>query len=74
MPARERCNTLGGEKESVSPTGAAQQKEGVSGREPNPDDARSTMVGLCGLAAQHRAGGAPEVERTPDFIETCLPR
>src|SRR6195256_5940353 len=57
MPARDLCNTLGWEKSRVSHQVQRMQKDGLIGREPNPDDARSTMVCLlpAGRAAIEKA-------------------
>src|SRR6202167_236821 len=59
MPAHDLCNTLGWEKSRVSPQARRMQKEGLICREPNPDDARSTMVCLL------PAGGRPPQEADP---------
>src|ERR1700680_1302279 len=46
MPARDLCNALGWEKSRLSHQVRRMQKDGLISREPNPDDARSTMVCL----------------------------
>src|ERR1700685_4149098 len=58
MPARDLCNTLGWEKSRVSHQVRRMQKDGLICREPNPDDARSTMVCLlpAGRAAIRKGG------------------
>src|SRR3954468_5349562 len=57
MPARDLCKALGWEKSRVSPQLRRMQKDGLISREPNPDDARSTMVCLLqtGRAAIEQA-------------------
>src|ERR1700739_2349540 len=55
MPAHDLCNTLGWEKSRVSHQVRRMQKDGLIRREPNPDDARSTMV--CLLPAGRAATG-----------------
>src|SRR5260370_30585178 len=59
MPARDLCNTLGWEKSRVSHQVQRMQKDGLIGREPNPDDARSTQVRLLPASpAAHEEGAA----------------
>ena len=58
MPAHDLCNTLGSEKSRVSHQVRRMQKDGLICREPNPDDARSTMVCLLPRPRRHREGGA----------------
>ena len=75
MPARDLCNTLGWEKSRVSHQVRRMQKDGLICREPNPDDARSTMVCLlpAGRAAIEKA--APGTWRTSaGTSSTCSPR
>src|ERR1700738_5487694 len=57
MPARDLCNALGWEKSRVSHQVRRMQKDGLISREPNPDDARSTLVCLlpAGRAAIEQA-------------------
>ena len=57
MPARDLCNTLGWEKSRLSHQVRRMQKDGLISREPNPSDARSTLVCLlpAGLAAIEKA-------------------
>jgi DNA-binding MarR family transcriptional regulator len=57
MPARALCDALGWEKSRLSHQVRGMQKNGLVSREPNPDDARSTMVCLlpAGRAAIEKA-------------------
>jgi DNA-binding MarR family transcriptional regulator len=75
MPARELCNALGWEKSRVSHQMRRMEKDGLIGREPNPDDARSTMVCLlpAGRAAIEKAapGHVEDVRR--NFIDLLTP-
>ena len=75
MPARELCNTLGWEKSRLSHQVRRMQKDGLICREPNPDDARSTMVCLlpAGRAAIEKAapGHVEDVRR--NFIDLLTP-
>jgi DNA-binding MarR family transcriptional regulator len=75
MPARELCNTLGWEKSRLSHQVRRMQKDGLISREPNPDDARSTMVCLlqAGRAAIEKAapGHVEDVRR--NFIDLFSP-
>ena len=75
MPARELCNTLGWEKSRLSHQVRRMQKDGLICREPNPDDARSTMVCLlpAGRAAIEKAapGHVEDVRRY--FIDLLTP-
>jgi DNA-binding MarR family transcriptional regulator len=71
MPARELCSALGWEKSRLSHQVRRMQKDGLITREPNPDDARSTMVCLlpAGRAAIEKAapGHVEDVRR--NFID-----
>jgi DNA-binding MarR family transcriptional regulator len=71
MSARDLCSALGWEKSRLSHQVRRMQKDGLIGREPNPDDARSTMVCLLptGLAAIEKAapGHVEDVRR--NFID-----
>ena len=60
LPAHALCNALGWEKSRLSHQLRRMEKDGLISREPNPDDARSTMVCLLpgGRAAIEKA--APE--------------
>ncbi|MEE6135653.1 MarR family winged helix-turn-helix transcriptional regulator [Mycobacterium sp. 050128] len=75
MPARDLCNTLGWEKSRVSHQLRRMQVDGLISREPNPDDARSTMVCLlpAGRAAIEKAapGHVEDVRR--NFIDLLTP-
>jgi DNA-binding MarR family transcriptional regulator len=57
MPAHALCSALGWEKSRLSHQLRRMEKDDLIGREPNPDDARSTMVCLlpAGRAAIERA-------------------
>nr|WP_232232029.1 helix-turn-helix domain-containing protein [Mycobacterium triplex] len=54
MPARDLRNALGWEKSRVSHQVRRMQDDGLICREPNPDDARSTMVCLLPAAPPSR--------------------
>jgi DNA-binding MarR family transcriptional regulator len=75
MPARDLCNTVGWEKSRVSHQMRRMQTDGLISREPNPDDARSTMVCLlpAGRAAVEKAAPrhVQDVRRT--FIDLLTP-
>jgi DNA-binding MarR family transcriptional regulator len=75
MPAGELCTTLGWEKSRVSHQVRRMQNDGLISREPNPDDARSTMVCLlpAGRAAIEKAapGHVKDVRR--NFIDLLTP-
>jgi DNA-binding MarR family transcriptional regulator len=75
MPARDLGNTLGWEKSRVSHQVRRMQNDGLICREPNPDDARSTMVCLlpAGRAAIEKAapGHVQHVRR--NFIDLLTP-
>ncbi|MDQ2638510.1 MAG: MarR family winged helix-turn-helix transcriptional regulator [Actinomycetota bacterium] len=75
MPARELCATLGWEKSRLSHQVRRMQKDGLVSREPNPADARSTMVCLlpAGRAAIEKAapGHVEDVRR--NFIDLFTP-
>ena len=59
MPAHALCNALRWEKSRLSHQVRRMQKDGLISREPNPDDARSTLVCLLpGWPRRHREGGA----------------
>src|ERR1700709_1210715 len=57
VPARDLCKALGWEKSRLSHQLRRMQKDGLISREPNPDDARSTLVFLLhpGRAAIEKA-------------------
>src|SRR5947209_4768890 len=71
MSARELCNALGWEKSRLSHQVRRMQTDGLISREPNPGDARSTMVCLlpAGRAAIEKAapGHVEDVRR--NFID-----
>jgi DNA-binding MarR family transcriptional regulator len=75
MSARELANTLGWEKSRLSHQVRRMQKDGLISREPNPDDARSTMVCLlpAGRAAIEKAapGHVEDVRR--NFLDLFTP-
>ena len=75
MPARDLCNTLGWEKSRVSHQVQRMQKDGLIGREPNPDDARSTMVCLlpAGRAAIEKAAPRHVEDVRRNFIDLLTP-
>ena len=75
MPAHELRNALGWEKSRLSHQVRRMQKDGLISREPNPDDARSTMVCLlpAGRAAIEKAapGHVADVRRV--FVDLFSP-
>jgi DNA-binding MarR family transcriptional regulator len=75
MPARDLGNALGWEKSRVSHQVRRMQTDGLISREPNPNDARSTMVCLlpAGRAAVEKAapGHVEDVRR--NFIDLMTP-
>jgi DNA-binding MarR family transcriptional regulator len=75
IAARDLGNTLGWEKSRLSHQVRRMQKDGLLSREPNPDDARSTMVCLlpAGRAAIEKAapGHVEDVRR--NFIDLLTP-
>lgn len=75
MPARDLCNTLGWEKSRVSHQVRRMEKDGLIGREPNPHDARSTMVCLlaAGRAAIEQAAPAHVADVRRNFIDLLSP-
>lgn len=75
MPARDLCNTLGWEKSRVSHQVRRMEKGGLICREPNPDDARSTMVCLlpAGRAAIEKAAPKHVEGVRRNFIELLTP-
>jgi DNA-binding MarR family transcriptional regulator len=75
MPAHELCNTLGWEKSRVSHQVRRMQKDGLISREPNPDDARSTMVCLlpAGRAAIEKAAPRHVEDVRRNFIDLLTP-
>jgi DNA-binding MarR family transcriptional regulator len=75
MPAHELCNTLGWEKSRLSHQVRRMQKDGLISREPNPDDARSTMVCLlpAGRVAIEKAAPRHVEDVRRNFIELLTP-
>jgi DNA-binding MarR family transcriptional regulator len=75
MSARDLCKALGWEKTRLSHQVRRMQTDGLICREPNPDDARSTMVCLLppGRAAIEKAapGHVDDVRR--NFIDLMTP-
>jgi DNA-binding MarR family transcriptional regulator len=75
MPAQELCATLGWEKSRLSHQVRGMQKDGLIGREPNPADARSTVVCLlpAGRAAVEKAAPAHVADVRRNFIDLFTP-
>jgi DNA-binding MarR family transcriptional regulator len=75
MPARELCNALGWEKSRLSHQVRGMQKNGLISREPNPADARSTMVCLlpAGRATIEKAAPAHVADVRRNFIDLFTP-
>ena len=75
MPARELCNALGWEKSRLSHQMRGMQKDGLISREPNPADARSTMVSLlpAGRATIEKAAPAHVADVRRNFIDLFTP-
>jgi DNA-binding MarR family transcriptional regulator len=75
MPAHELCNTLGWEKSRVSHQVRRMQRHGLIGREPNPDDARSTVVCLlpAGRDALDKAAPRHAQDVRRNFIDLLSP-
>jgi DNA-binding MarR family transcriptional regulator len=75
MPAHALCKALGWEKSRLSHQLRRMEKNDLISREPNPDDARSTMVCLlrAGRAAIEKAapGHVEDVRR--NFIDLFTP-
>lgn len=75
MPAQALCKALNWEKSRLSHQVRRMHKDGLVSREPNPDDARSTMVCLlpAGRAAIEKAapGHVEDVRRS--FIDLFTP-
>lgn len=75
MPARELAIALGWEKSRLSHQVRRMEKDGLIGREPNPDDARSTIVRLlpAGRSAIEKAapGHVEDVRR--NFVDLFTP-
>jgi len=71
MPAHALCNVLGWEKSRLSHQVRRMQKDGLISREPNPDDARSTIVCLlpAGRAAIEKAAPGHVADVRRNFID-----
>jgi DNA-binding MarR family transcriptional regulator len=71
MSARDLGNALVWEKSRVSHQVRRMEKDGLIAREPNPDDARSTMVCLlpAGLAAIEKAAPGHVEDVRGNFID-----
>jgi DNA-binding MarR family transcriptional regulator len=75
MPAHELCNALGWEKSRLSHQVRRMQKDGLISREPNPADARSTMVCLlpAGRATIEKAAPGHVADVRRNFIDLLTP-
>ena len=75
MPARDLCKALGWEKSRVSHQLRRMQKDGLISREPNPADARSTLVCLLpvGRAAIEKAAPGHVADVRRNFIDLLTP-
>lgn len=75
MPANALCHALGWEKSRLSHQVRRMEKDGLVSREPNPDDARSTMVCLlpAGLAAIEKAAPRHVEDVRRNFIDLFTP-
>ena len=75
MPARELRNALGWEKSRLSHQLRRMQKDGLISREPNPADARSTLVCLLpvGRAAIEKAAPGHVADVRRNFIDLLTP-
>jgi DNA-binding MarR family transcriptional regulator len=75
MPAHALCNALGWEKSRLSHQLRRMQQDGLISREPNPDDARSTMVCLqpAGRVAIEKAAPRHVADVRQNFIDLFTP-
>ena len=75
MPASDLCNALGWEKSRLSHQLRRMQTDGLISREPNPDDARSTLVCLLhtGHAAIKEAAPRHVADVRRNFIDLLTP-
>ena len=75
MPAHELRNALGWEKSRLSHQLRRMQKDGLISREPNPADARSTLVCLlpAGRAAIEKAAPGHVADVRRNFIDLLTP-
>jgi DNA-binding MarR family transcriptional regulator len=73
--AHALCNALGWEKSRLSHQVRRMQNDGLISREPNPDDARSTMVCLlpAGRAAIEKAAPGHVADVRRNFIDLFTP-
>src|ERR1700755_3492445 len=71
MPARDLCNALIWEKTRLSHQVRRMEKDGLVGRVPNPDDARSTLVCLlpAGRVAIEKAAPEHVADVRRNFID-----
>ncbi|MCW2512095.1 MAG: transcriptional regulator [Mycobacterium sp.] len=75
VPAHALCNALGWEKSRLSHQLRRMEKDGLIVREPNPDDARSTMVCLlpAGRAAIEKAAPGHVADVRRNFVDLFTP-
>lgn len=75
MPSHELRNALGWEKSRLSHQLRRMQKDGLISREPNPADARSTMVCLmpAGRAAIEKAAPGHVADVRRNFFDLFTP-
>ena len=75
MPSHDLCKVLGWEKSRVSHQLRRMEKDGLITRDPNPDDARSTMVRLlpAGSAAIEKAAPRHVEDVRRNFIDLLTP-
>jgi DNA-binding MarR family transcriptional regulator len=75
MPSHELRNALGWEKSRLSHQLRRMQKDGLISREPNPADARSTLVCLLpvGRAAIEKAAPGHVADVRRNFIDLLTP-
>lgn len=75
MPVHELCSTLDWEKSRVSHQVRRMENDGLISREPNPDDARSTMVRLmpAGRTAIETAAPRHVADVRRNFIDLLTP-